>query len=149
MFSSAAERVDRLVMPEFIFQPRYVIKSVRNPDLDWLRDLILEPFLPGREFGEAFIEYRDGQQSVSLILLSDRQLGYYLKHFLGKETWLSLGDAARLSEVVCPDDWEASAGLFVSPADAWSAIREFCLTGSRSSAIQWIRPSEVPPDGNR
>jgi hypothetical protein len=135
-------------MADILFQPRYAIRSVRNPDLEWLRDVILDPFCPGREFGEALIDFDDGHRLRRMILIADRDLGYYLKYDPGGDTWLSLGDASRLSEVVCPDDWQASAGLFVPAEQAWLAVSEFCRSGERSTAIKWIRPGEVPVDGN-
>ena len=135
-------------MPEVRFNPRYAISPVRNPDPAWLCDLILDPFRPGREFGEATIVFSDSGRTIDMILIADRTLGYYLKYDAGGEEWLSLGDASRLSEVVCPDDWQASAGLFIPPEQAWLAIREFCQTGTRSHAIRWISPVELPEDGN-
>jgi hypothetical protein len=91
-------------MSEVLFEPRYAIRSVRNPNPDWLRDLILDPFRAGREFGEAIITFRDGDRATKLILITDRDLGYYLNHGSPKDSWLSLGDPSRLAEVVCPDD---------------------------------------------
>ncbi len=135
-------------MPEVLFEPRYAIRSVRDPDAAWLRDLILDPFRPGREFGEATIKFRDGGRTATLILIADRELGYYLNHEPSGDTWLSLGDPGRLAEVVCPDDWQASAGLFVPPEKAWLAIHEFCRSGGRSSEIEWIRPEDMPAEGN-
>jgi hypothetical protein len=135
-------------MSEVLFEPRYAIRSVRDPDLDWLRDLILDPFRPGREFGEAIITFRDGDRATDLILIADRDLGYYLKYEPTGDTQLSLGDPSRLAEVVCPDDWQASAGLFVPPDRAWLAISEFCRSDGRSSEIEWIRPEDIPPEGN-
>lgn len=135
-------------MPEVQFRPRYAISNVRDPDPSWLRDVILDPFRSGREFGEAVIDFREGERTHRMILIADRDLGYYLKYEPSADTWLSLGDRTRLSEIVCPDDWQASAGLFVPAEDAWVAISEFCQSGGRSHAIQWIRPSEIPEDGN-
>src|SRR5690242_18079282 len=135
-------------MTEVSFEPRYAIRWVCNPDMDWLRDLILNPFRPEQEFGDALIRFQDGDQNTSLILISDRELGYYLNHGAPNDIWLSLGDASRLTEVVCPDDWKASAGLFVPCDRAWLAISEFCRSGDRSSEIEWIRPEDVPPEGN-
>jgi hypothetical protein len=135
-------------MAEIHFQPRYAVSSVVNPELNWLRELILDPFREGREFGEATIQFREGERQLRMILISDPKLGYYLNYDPEKDTWLSLGDASRLSEVICPDDWEASAGLFISADKAWLAISEFCQTGERSGAIKWIRPSSLPEDGN-
>jgi hypothetical protein len=135
-------------MPEVLFAPRYAIRPVRDPDPDWLRDLILDPFRPGREFGEARATFRDGDRTAELILIADRGLGYFLKWEPTGDTWLSLGDPSRLAEMVCPDDWQASAGLFVPAEKAWLAIHEFCRTGGRSSEVAWIRPEDVPAEGN-
>lgn len=135
-------------MAELVFEPRYAIHTTRNPAPDWLRDLILDPFRKGREFGEALLTFRDGGRSAELILIADRELGYYLKYEPTGDTWLSLGDSGRLSEVVCPDDWKVSAGLFVPPEKAWLVIQEFCQSGTRSEAVAWTRPVSVPEDGN-
>jgi len=121
---------------------------MHDPDLATLRDLILNPCSPGREFGDALISYRDNDRVVIMTLIHDRDLGYYLQYGPPKDTWLSLGDRRLLSEVVCPDDWKAAAGLFIPADKAWLAISEFCRSGERSNAIEWMRPSEVPDDGN-
>jgi hypothetical protein len=122
---------------------------MKNPDLVVLRDIILHPAGPGHEFGEALIEYAQAGKAGTLIVLSDRKLGYYLKYLdATRSEWLSLGDKSRLSEVVCPDDWQASAGLFLAPDDAWNAIREFSESGQKSVGVTWIRPQDMPPDGN-
>ena len=73
-----------------------------------------------------------------------------LRHYLtiGPHGWLSLGDRSRLSEVVCPDDWKVSAGLFVPTDKAWLVIRQFCESGTRSNDIEWITPDDMPDDGN-
>jgi hypothetical protein len=135
-------------MAEVQFKPRYAISNVLNPDPIWLRDLILDPFGVGRVFGEASIVFSDNSRKVELIAITDWTLGYYLKYRSDLSEWLSLGDASRLSEVVCPDDWEASVGLFISPNLAWLAVQEFCRSGERSNEIRWIRPCELPVAAN-
>lgn len=135
-------------MVEIVFEPRYALEATRNPDLSWLRGVILNPFQMGGEFGEATITFREGAREATLILISDRELGYYLKHEQVGDIWLSLGDPDRLTEVVCPDDWKASAGLFIPLARAWMVIHEFLLSGTRSAVIGWIQPSDVPESGN-
>ena len=143
---------------KFICSPRYahlLPEHMRTPDLDQLEQLVLNPDGPGWLFSEAGVDYfLDDGRKHRLIILGATDLGYYLQ-FLGPngcfgpdDIWLSLGDRSRLSEVVCPDDSEASAGLFVSPPLAWQAIRHFCTTGERSSAIEWINHLEVPESGN-
>ena len=135
-------------MAEVYFKPRYAILHVHNPELAWLQNVICESSKQGLEFGEATIEYHETDKSRSLILISDRELGYYLLYQPKIDTWLSLGDRTRLSEVICPDDWQASVGLFVSRDKAWLVIYEFCQSGERSSRIEWIRPTEIPEGGN-
>lgn len=135
-------------MTDVFFEPRYALKAVRNPDMCWLRDVILDPCCPGREFGEASITFRDGRRVAILILINDRELGYYLNYEAEDDTWLSLWDPGKLAEVVCPDDWKASAGLFVPAERAWEAIHDFCLSGVRSATLSWIRPADMPEGGN-
>jgi hypothetical protein len=116
--------------------------------LAWLRDVIADPFRSGHEFGEATIVFWDGELKIDMILIADQTLGYYLKYDAGGEEWMSLGDENRLSEVICPDDWQVSAGLFISPDQAWLAISEFCQTGKRSDAIKWISPRDLLENGS-
>ena len=134
-------------MSKFVFRPRYAIREATDPSLEWLQEIILNPCKPEREFGEAIIDFSDGARKVRMILIHDQTLGYYLK--IGPDpVWLSLGDRSRLGEVVCPDDWNFSAGLCIAPEKAWVAIREFCVSGNRANEIDWISPAEIPIDGN-
>lgn len=127
---------------------------MRDPDLTQLEQLVLNPDGPGWQFTEAGIDYYfDGGDKHHMVVLGDPELGYYLQ-FLGArgsfdpdDVWLSLGDRSRLTEVVCPDDCEASAGLFIPSTNAWEAIKDFCVEGRRSSAIEWISHREVPAAG--
>ena len=145
-------------MAKFVFSPRYphlLPEELRHPDLDTLGRIILNPDGPGWQFSEAGIDYVfDTGRYHPLIVIRHPELGYYLQ-FLGGEgrfgpedIWLSLGDRSRLGEVVCPDDWQASAGLFVPLPLAWEAIRHFCTSGDRSAAIEWINPQDMPENGN-
>jgi hypothetical protein len=142
----------------FSYSPRYshlIPEKMRDPDLEAIKQLVLNPDGPGWQFSEARINYfLDDGRTHHLIMLGHPELGYYLQ-FLGpdgcsgpNDIWLSLGDRFRLGEVVCPDDWEASAGLFIPRPLAWQAIRYFCATGGRSPAIEWISHLEVPETGN-
>jgi hypothetical protein len=135
-------------MADVFFEPRYVLPWTRNPDLEELRRIFLHPNGPGWQFGDAMIRYDERGQQFTLIVLSHPELGYYLKYLDSCDEWLSLGDASRLAEVVIPDDWEASAGLFIAPDQAWLAIKEFCLSGKRTNQIAWITPDQVPDEGN-
>ena len=61
-------------MPEVRFNPRYAISSVLNPEPAWLCDLILDPFRPRREFGEAALVLSDSGRTIDMILIADRTL---------------------------------------------------------------------------
>jgi hypothetical protein len=155
---SATGDAEANVVARFSCSPRYshvIPQKMRDPDLEQLEQLVLNPDGPGWQFSEAGIDYflKDSRKH-HLIVLGHPALGYYLQ-FLGpkgcfgpEDIWLSLSDRSRLSVVVCPDDWQASAGLFVPRAAAWEAIRHFCLTGGRSPAIEWISPQDMPETGN-
>lgn len=145
-------------MASFSCSPRYshlLPEAMRHPDLNALKMLVLSPDGPGWQFSEAGIDYflEDGRRH-HLLVLGHPEFGYYLQ-FLGPngcfgpdDIWLSLGDRTRLGEVVCPDDCEASVGLFIPRELAWQAIQFFCTTGARSPMIEWISHLEVPGTGN-
>jgi hypothetical protein len=143
---------------KFSFSPRYphlLPEEMRKPDLETLGRVILNPDGPGWQFSEGGIDFfLEAGRRNHLIVLGDSDLGYYLQFsgpkgcFVPDDIWLSLGDRSRLNEVVCPDDWEASAGLFIPRSLAWEAIRSLCLTGGRSPLIQWISHLDVPDTGN-
>jgi hypothetical protein len=130
---------------------------MENPSPEHLVHLIVDP--PAnywkRGSGDALLDFeeRDGT-SVSLLILPNESLGYFLKFlkFDGvrvSETWLSLWDRQNLDKVVeCSDEWMASVGLFLPAECAAEVVSEFARTGARASSITWIRPSDLPPEGN-
>lgn len=146
------------IVARFSCHPRYghlIPEAMRCPDLKSLEQLILHPDGPGWQFSEEGIDYfLDDGRKHHLIVLGDSKLGYYLQYqgpngcFGPEDIWLSLGDRSRLGEVVCPDDWEASAGLFVPLPLAWQAIHYFCTSGGQSPMIEWISHLEIPETGN-
>ena len=132
------------------FEPRYALPWQTDPDLEQLRQVVIER---GAEFGEAGFTFANAHRRTSLIAIFHEPIGYYLKYLASltpplPEPWLSLGDRSRLAEVVTPDDWEASVGLFIAKEAAWLAIEDFCRTGERSSRISWIQPRDMPRSGN-
>jgi hypothetical protein len=132
-------------------------ESVQNPSEDYLRGLITAPpkGFWGQGSGDAELELENmAGEKLSLLILPHEGLGFYLK-FLKTEgrrivdTWLSLSNKTRLTEVVpCSDEWMASVGLFLAPDAAATAVGEFARTGRRTEAISWIRPDEIPEGGN-
>jgi hypothetical protein len=126
--------------------------SIDNPDLDYLRNLVLSP-PPGywsQGNGGATFEYGAEQCRKQLLYLPNPRHGIYLKYCdEGDNEWLSLQDPTKLEEVAeCSDQWYASVGLFLPPEKAWEAVAEFCRTGRRTDRISWIDPGELPEGGN-
>ena len=134
-------------MPRVRIEPRYWDEILEDPSDATLRHFLLEADQQGH-WGDALVRYDDGPLSREMIILSDLQLGYYFQYISDDGRYLSVGDPSRLDEVVCPDDWYASAGLFVSPDKAWLILVEFCKSGRRADAVEWITPADMPADGN-
>lgn len=79
--------------------------------------------------------------------------GFYLlqalEDTLPETTWVSIGDASRFSEWVdVGDGCHASVALFVSPADAWSAIAAFVEHGTLCAGVTWLATATLPPEAN-
>lgn len=130
---------------------------MEDPSPGYLRSLIIAP-PPGYwtvGSGGATLDFEtDDGRKLSLLILPNDSIGYYL-HYLEEANgrivndWLSLWDENRLSEdASCSDQWMASVGLFLPADSAAVAVEEFARTGQRSQDIRWIRPSELPDDGN-
>jgi len=106
--------------------------------------------------GGATIEWVDeaGSREMMTIAPDFEEKTFYLKvhAFDGRrvtETWLSLWDRARLTEVFeVTDDYFASKGLFAPAEKAAECVHCFATRGKRSSAVEWITPTDVPPEGN-
>ena len=140
------------------FDGRYGIQHGRdyehyrfqNPDTTKLKQLILDSSPPGNPWGEATLSFESDDHKSQMYILSHPKLGYFLRYGDLSTAYgaLSLWDRSLLSTVECPDDLEVSAGLFVPPEAAFSAVSEFFQTGQKPSQIEWIFPSEIPEDGN-
>ncbi|MEO0413548.1 MAG: hypothetical protein AAF226_01195 [Verrucomicrobiota bacterium] len=104
--------------------------------------------------GGALLTLQSIGEKVSLTLLTNVQNGIYAQFCRERdnriiETWLSLGDPERLTETAeGAEEYFVSAGLFLQPDQAALCVEDFAKTGDRSSRIQWISPSEIPPEGN-
>lgn len=128
-----------------------------DPSVGFLRSIILAPptdyWVEGSGDGE-LESAGTGHNMTRLLILPHSDLGFYLKYLEITDmrivnTHLSLGNRNKLSEVTtCSDDWLASVGLFLTPADAANAIEDFVLTGELSKRVEWIEPDAVPPEGN-
>ena len=64
--------------------------------------------------------------------------------------YLSCGDADDLAETVDvrDDDLLVSRGLFIPVRTALYAIRYFAENGQPDPAVKWIKPEDLPEDGN-
>jgi hypothetical protein len=62
---------------EVSFEPRYILPWMRNPDLEELREIFLDPKGPGWYFGEAMIRYEERGEQFALIVLAHLELGPY------------------------------------------------------------------------
>ncbi len=122
-----------------------------EPDMAACRRLVLE--LPDEYWlqgnGQVQIRFLAKETENQLLVSPNKNFGIALKIFIAEFDWLSLHDPTRLAEITTvSEDWLTSVGLFLPPSDAWLAIAEFCQSGDRSSAVKWIKSTEMPPDSN-
>lgn len=137
-------------MAKVTFNGRYDRNNVDNIDEQTLADLILKEEPMGGAWGDATIRYEDdfgGKRE--LIVLADKVHGFYL-NYIGsdREVYLSLSNRDALHKVICPDDWEASLGLFLDRNSAFSALLDFIRSGCRSDKIDWINEKDMPEGSN-
>lgn len=132
-------------------------KTIANPSPGFVASAILSPpkdyWRQGN--GDANIKCsEDGVEKSELIIAENEEFGFYMRFYDYEEhpnpkPWLSLQDRSTLSVTTeCCDEWIASVGLFVVPERAAKAVEEFVQTGHKPTSIEWIRPSEIPEDGN-
>lgn len=122
------------------------------PTLETLEHLIVD--LPAEYWnkgsGNVIIWHNSGSE---LIVMPNLEHGIYLRYYAHpKDTddvWLSLEDRTALEKTVeCSDEWYASVGLFLRPDRAWLVVKEFYETGRKTDGVEWIRPIELPDEGN-
>lgn len=88
------------------------------------------------------------------LIIQHEACGYYLKYhrvLRGRveDSWLSLADRTKLNVTVGDDTtWIASVGLFLPRELALIGVQEFRKTGRRSEQIEWIKPDDIPENGN-
>jgi hypothetical protein len=100
--------------------------------------------------GNVTLQHDSGAE---LLVLPNLAHGIYLRYYANRadanDVWLSLEDRNALERTAeCAHEWYASVGLFLRSDRAWLAVKEFCETGRRSDRVRWIRPIELPDDGN-
>lgn len=127
-------------------------QTIDSPTLEMLHDLVINP--PAGYWdqgsGGGTLDCSMNGAKTSLMLFPDSRYGVYLRYYDEQENpWLSLGDEAKLLEVAeCNDEWYVSVGLFVPKEKAWSAVKEFGLTGTMSPEVKWLPASKIPEGGN-
>jgi hypothetical protein len=143
--------VQEAIMPhaiEFI-DPKY--NRTNEPDMEAFRGLVLD--LPDSYWmqgnGQAEVVFLGKSGENTLLISPNKGYGVALKIFGEGFDWLSLHDRSRLAEITTVShDWLTSVGLFLPPDVAWVAIEEFCRTGERSKAVEWIRSTDMPDESN-
>lgn len=143
-------------MKQFIFrQPTG--ENILNPDPGFVASAMLSPPVGywRQGSGDANIEcWEDGINMSEIIIAENEQFGFYMRFYdneehCNPEPWLSLQDRSMLAVTAeCCDEWFASVGLFVIPERAAKAVAEYIQTGLKPTSIEWIRPSEIPENGN-
>ena len=136
-------------MAKVTFCGRYDRENIESFDVHILEDIILNEEPMGGAWGDATIKYEDDEFTSQIIVLSDKSHGFYLNYSDESEvTFLSLSDRSALEVVICPDDWEASLGLFLGRMSAFNALFDFIKTGRRSQRIEWISENDMPEGSN-
>ena len=94
--------------------------------------------------------YKDNEPQAQLCLAAADDLGMFLRLTADGTEYLSCGDADDLAETVDVrgDDLLVSRGLFIPVRTALSAIRYFAENGQPDPAVKWIKPEDLPEDGN-
>jgi hypothetical protein len=125
----------------------------QNPPLEYMEELILHRWKGywNKGSGDAILRFQSASGTTEMLILSHQKSGGFYLRYIDRngDEWLSLADPTKLKEVtiVC-DNWNASVGLILPKKQAWIAIKHFCETGQRTDAIPWIRPADIPKEGN-
>jgi len=127
------------------------LSGTTTPDLDHISSLFL------KRFPEAWTEdadvtlYGDNGRFIRLSIVANPVHGLWLWHRQheadGKETnHVSLGNPEKLQTYVdVIDDAVTLEGLFLPPALAWLAVRDFIeLEGRKSEKISWLHEDDIP-----
>jgi hypothetical protein len=137
-----------------------IIKNSGATEIDALREKIYDissPFWSQGNGDMVITHYYDSKKYYTLMVFPNNECGIYLRYSrydkdneeLGVE-WLSLEDKNKLGEEVAEYSFEmyASIGFFITPENAWKAIKHFCLTDKRTTEIEWICLDDVPEGCN-
>lgn len=113
----------------------------------------LKAFLySGRAFEDCcgMITYTDAKKKVQLSVASLKDYGVYIGYSNQQNTYLSLSDKSKLSNVldVWGDGLYVSEGLFIAPDLAWKSICEFVAAGEKCGEVDWMLSDELPEGGN-
>ncbi len=131
------------------FSGRYAKQDVRVVDSEFLREAFIEESPIGGEWGDAIVEYEDGENYSRIIVVSHEDLGFYLNYTNHEEVaYLSVWDRSRLSEIVCPDDINISAGLFLPRDKTYEALSLFADNGNLPQNVEWVCEEDMPENGN-
>jgi hypothetical protein len=119
-------------------------ETLKNPSMEVLREIIFER---GKEFWErdsfdAGLYYRAPDANSQLILMRKEPYGFCVQYIGQEEDEYALASDEEPNEVVTVypggESLKLPRNYFVSPADAWTAIEEFCQSGKRQTGLRWI-----------
>ena len=134
-------------MPKVSFDGRYDRYGIKELSEEVLEDIFIRELPIGGKWGDATIKYQDGAAIYKIIVLADETHGFYLKYIDStQEEFMSIADRSKLTEVICPDDWEVSVGLFLDREHAYKVLLDFIKNGKRSDTVEWIQEDEMPKD---
>lgn len=122
---------------------------VMNPELDQLRDLIMNK---GEDYwnagaGQASLKRHQNGATIELLLMMEPSLGFYLEYIDPQNVYyVSLGEGSfdKTATIYIGGDPVLLPTVFFVPREsACAAVEELYRTGQRSERINWKRRSEV------
>jgi len=120
--------------------------EVAEPDVNWLRELVLNGDSEFWNSGSGQGWLRDQDQKTELLLTFHEDHGFSLDYCDSRSTYfvsLGNGDFTHKIKVYIGGDPEfLPTARFVSRKEAWLAIEEFCRSGRMTTKIKWGKRSE-------
>jgi hypothetical protein len=117
---------------------------IQNPDLEWLRDRVLNG---GTDYWDGTVQtgikFLGPSRNAQLVITHHAPDGFCLEHAdVDHVGFVSLGRAGDNSVVTVYIGGEPLAlpGSWFVPVDlAWEAIRQFSIDGTRTERIHWVK----------
>jgi hypothetical protein len=135
------------VTTEFFSPPDGEI--IQNPQLDWLKDLILNK---GEDYwnagaGQASLKRHENGATIELLLTLEPSQGFYLEYIDPQNVYyVSLGEGTfdkTVTVYVGGDPVLLPTAFFISRKLALAAVEELCSSGCRTTKITWKQRRDV------